>query len=296
MLKEDELDKLRRAGRISGEAREIGMEMCEPGVKLYDVAQEVDGYIREHGCKLAFPCNISRNDIAAHYTPSCTDKSKLEMGDVVKIDCGGHIDGWLGDNAGTVEVGTHTYTGLIAASKNARDTVEEFLGAGVEICEVGRAVEMSVKAAGYKVVENLCGHSIEQYGLHAGLTICNYDDGNTDKFKNGMICAIEPFVTDGGGSVVNGRPGGIVQYQRDRPLKDPKDQEFLDYVKEEFCGFPFCARNCEFPNAEKHVKKLVRLGLFSSYALLMEIKGGMVAQFEHSFYISGPKAELMTPP
>ena len=110
MLKEDELAKLRKVGEISGAARELGMSMCEAGVKLYDVAQEVEGYIREHGCGLSFPCNISRNEVAAHYTPSCNDETRFEIGDVVKIDCGGMLDGFIGDTAGTVEVGTRNYT------------------------------------------------------------------------------------------------------------------------------------------------------------------------------------------
>ena len=70
MLSDDQLAKLRKAGKVSAEARDIGISMIEPGVKLFDVAQEVEGYIREHGCGLAFPCNISRNEIAAHYTPA----------------------------------------------------------------------------------------------------------------------------------------------------------------------------------------------------------------------------------
>ena len=59
MLNEDQLAKLRTAGKVSGAARELGLSMVKEGAKLYDVAQEVEGYIREHGCGLAFPCNIS---------------------------------------------------------------------------------------------------------------------------------------------------------------------------------------------------------------------------------------------
>src|SRR5574344_1591488 len=118
MLKEDELAKLRKVGEISGAARELGMSMCEAGVKLYDVAQEVEGYIREHGCGLSFPCNISRNEVAAHYTPSCTDKTVFELGDVVKIDCGAELDGYVGDTAGTVECGTNAYRNRIEGAKH----------------------------------------------------------------------------------------------------------------------------------------------------------------------------------
>ena len=158
MLTSEELEKLRKAGKVSGEARELGMSMCEAGVKLYDVAQEVEGYIRKKGCKLAFPCNISRNEIAAHYTPSCTDKTVFEVGDIVKVDCGAILDGFIGDTAGTVEVGSHSYPELVEISKTARNTVAEFIGEGVPLNEIGRAVEMTMKRAGFNPIVNLCGH------------------------------------------------------------------------------------------------------------------------------------------
>jgi len=296
MLKEDELRKLKTAGEVSGAARELGLSLCKPGKKLYDVAQEVEGYIRDHGCGLAFPCNISRNETAAHYTPSPTDQTVFEVGDVVKVDCGGFLDGFIGDTAGTVEVGSNAYKEIIESSKRARNTVAEFLGDGTPINEIGRAIEMSVKRDGFKVVENLCGHQIEQWDLHAGYSIPPYDGGDTTTIKAGQTCAVEPFVTNGGGAVVNGKPGGIVIFARDRPIDDPKAEDFLRYIADEFHGLPFCARSCDFPNADKYVKMLLRKGVLSSFAQLVEINGGIVTQHEWTFYIAGKRAEVMTSP
>ena len=147
MLNEDQLAKLRTAGKVAGAARELGLSMVKEGVKLYDVAQEVEGYIREHGCGLAFPCNISINEIAAHYTPSCTDKSVFQVGDVVKVDCGAELDGYVGDTAGTVEVGTNTYRDLVEISKTARNTVAEFIGDGVSLGEIGRGTSAGIRSS-----------------------------------------------------------------------------------------------------------------------------------------------------
>ena len=296
MLSSDDLEKLRKAGRVSGEARELGMSLVAEGVKLYDVAQEVEGYIREHGCGLAFPCNISRNEMAAHYTPSCNDKSVFELGDVVKIDCGAELDGFVGDTAGTVEVGTKRNTELIESSKRARNTVAEFIGDGVTLGEIGRTVEMSMKRDGFVPIENLCGHQIDRYELHAGMSVPSYDSGSTELIKAGMTVAIEPFATDGKGYVRDGKFGNIVRIARDRPLSDPKSQEFLDYVKEEFHQFPFCARSCDFPDAEKHVRNLMRHGVLAGFATLIEAGGGMVSQHEYTFYIDGKRGEVTTLP
>lgn len=296
MLSEDQLTKLRTAGKVSGAARELGLSMVKEGAKLYDVAQEVEGYIREHGCGLAFPCNISLNEVAAHYTPCVDDKKVFELGDVVKLDCGAELDGFVGDTAGTVEVGTNSYRDLVETSKKARNTVAEFIGDGVPLGEIGRAVQMSINSDGFKPVVNLCGHQIEPYNLHAGLSVPSYDSGETETIKNGMTVAVEPFATNGRGEVVNGKPGNIVRILRERPIADPKAQEFFDYVKEEFKTFPFCARSCDFPNAEKYVRTLTRHGILSSYAQLIEAEGGIVSQHEYTFYIDGRHGEVTTLP
>ncbi|MBO6083971.1 MAG: type II methionyl aminopeptidase [Candidatus Methanomethylophilaceae archaeon] len=296
MLTQDQLAKLRTAGKVSGAARELGLSMVKEGVKLYDVAQEVEGYIRDHGCGLAFPCNISINDVAAHYTPSCNDKRVFELGDVVKVDCGAELDGYVGDTAGTVEVGTNAYKDLVEISKTARNTVAEFIGDGIPLGEIGKAVEMTITNAGFTPITNLCGHQIEPYNLHAGLSVPSYANGSDVKIQSGMVVAIEPFATNGAGEVRNGKPGNIVRIARERKIADPKAAEFFEYVKEEFKTFPFCARSCDFPDAEKHVKNLVRHGVLSSYAELVEVKGGIVSQHEYTFYIEGNRGEVTTLP
>lgn len=294
MLKSEELEKLRKAGRVSANAREKGMAMVREGVKLFDVAEEVESYIRSQGCKLAFPCNISINEVAAHYTPSVNDRNVFEVGDVVKVDCGAACDGFVGDTAGTVEVGTNRFRELLDSARDARDTVMEFIGDGCPINSIGRAVDMTIQSHGFRPITNLSGHQIEPYNLHAGLYIPNHDDGNTDLIQAGMVIACEPFATNGAGQIVAGRPGNICRIIRDKPLSDPELQAFFDYIKEEFRTFPFCARSCDDPKATQKISKLIRHGLVSSYALLVEQKKGCVAQFEHTVYIAGKKGEVTT--
>jgi methionyl aminopeptidase len=149
---------------------------------------------------------------------------------------------------------------------------------------------------GFRPIKNLCGHEIKPYNLHAGVSIPNYNNGETVRLTPGMVVAIEPFATDGAGEIRNGPPGNIVRIIRERKLEDPKAQEFFEYAKKEFRTFPFCARSCDFPDAEKHVKNLVRHGVLSSYALLIEVKKGMVSQHEHTFYITAGRAEVTTLP
>ncbi|MBO4763989.1 MAG: type II methionyl aminopeptidase, partial [Candidatus Methanomethylophilaceae archaeon] len=141
-----------------------------------------------------------------------------------------------------------------------------------------------------------CGHQIDYWALHAGYSIPPYDAGDETLIQAGQTFAVEPFATNGAGEIRNGKPGNIVRFVRDRKVADPKAAEFVEYVKEEFRTFPFCARSCDFPDAEKHVKALVRHGVLSSYAELVEVKGGIVSQHEYTFYIDGARGEVTTLP
>jgi methionine aminopeptidase, type II len=294
MLTDSELEKLRKAGRIAAQAVQLGMDMVDDNVKLYDVAEEVEGYIRSHGAKPAFPCNLSINEVAAHYTPTPKDKLRFEIGDVVKVDAGAHIDGFVGDTAGTVEVRTKNFTHLIESAKKARDTVMEFIGDGIQLKDIGRAVDSSIRSDGYRPIANLSGHQIVAYTLHAGLSIPNYDDGNTETVKKGMIIAVEPFATNGGGEIRPGKASNIYRIVRERPIEDPDLKIFFEDLKEEVSTFPFCERWLDDPKASQKINKLMRHGLISGYSQCIEVKGGCVTQWEHTVYIEGKRAEITT--
>ena len=294
MLDQEQLARLRKAGRVASQARDIGISMVGEGVRLLDVAQEVESYIRSHGCGLAFPCNLGINEVAAHYTPCMGDKLTFKRGDVVKVDCGAEIDGYVGDTAATVEVGTNRHKALIEASAGAREAVASFIAAGVKLKDIGGTVETVIRSKGFKPIENLCGHEIKPYNLHAGLSVPSYDNGSNSALTAGMMVAVEPFATTGIGIVDDGPPGNIVRIIRERRLADPKATEFYQYCKGEFKSFPFCARSCDFPDAERHMRTLVRHGVVTSYSQMIEARKGMVSQHEYTFYIGEGKSEVTT--
>ena len=287
---------LRKAGSISGEARDLGAGMVKEGVSYLEVAEEVEDLIRRNGAEPAFPCNISVNEIAAHYTPSTGDDKRFKNGDVVKIDVGGHVDGYIGDTAATVEVGTRNYQPLVESSRRALNIALEMIGPGVSVSTIGGAIERSIKEDGFRPVVNLTGHGMERYCLHAGLTVPNIDDGNLSRVKSDMVVAIEPFATDGGGQVKNGKAGNIFRILRERPMKDKEALEFFNVIREKFTKLPFCERWCTAidPKAVNHLKTLVRHGLISSYPILNEHKKGVVTQAEHTVLVNGSKVEILT--
>jgi methionyl aminopeptidase len=295
-MNEDVLEKVRRAGVIAAEAREIGADMVDEGVKLLDVATEVEAYIVRKGARPAFPTNLSINEMAAHYTPHSADELRFKRGDLVKVDVGAQVDGYIGDTARTVEVRTKNWTNLIAASAKALNMATEMVGEGVHVGSIGGTIDRAIRSDGFLPISNLTGHGLNCYNLHAGLTIANYDDGNPTKLRADMMLAIEPFATDGAGEVRNTKPGNIYRILRDREVRDAEANRLIGKIKEEFMGLPFCERWCTAlePKAPAHLKTLVRHGILFAYPVLSEVKGGMVSQTEHTLVINHGKGEITT--
>ncbi|MEM4084696.1 MAG: M24 family metallopeptidase, partial [Thermoplasmata archaeon] len=112
-----EIEKYLKAGEIAADAIEFGKSLISDGVPLEEVAEEIESHIIKNGAKLAFPVNLSINDEAAHYTPSRNDKRKFMKNDIVKLDLGTHIDGYIADTAITIEVGKENLSNLSRASE-----------------------------------------------------------------------------------------------------------------------------------------------------------------------------------
>lgn len=296
LLDEHARDCIRKAGRLSSEARELGRSLIDENVKLRYVAERMEMHILDHGGKLAFPVNVSLNDMAAHYTPNSNDDAAFRKGDLVKLDVGAHVDGYLGDTATTVEVGTRNWQMLIQASEKALQLALEVVQDGVSMGTIGGVVERCIKETGFRPVMNLSGHEMRRYNLHAGLSVPNYDDGTVIKARTNMLLAIEPFATNGQGQVTNGRSGNIYRVLRDRHLRDPEAEKLFQMIKQEFTTLPFCERWCDrlMPNSGPLLRTLLRHGVISTYPVLLEVQHGMVSQAEHTILVGNGRAEITT--
>jgi methionyl aminopeptidase len=295
-MDEHALECVRKAGRIAGEARELGVSLVAPGRTLTSVANEVEAYIMSKGARLAFPANISINEIAAHFSPNNNDKTVFESGDVVKVDVGAHVDGYIGDTAATVEVGSRNWDGLIESSHRALMMAIEMISDGTPVSAIGGTIKRSIVGSGYRPVANLHGHEMKQYNLHAGLSIPNVDDDTLAWIRNDMVIAVEPFATNGNGVVNNGKPGNIYRIIRDRPIKDERAAKMLDQMREYFGPLPFCERWCDVfsDDAAHNLKLLLRHGVISSYAILKERNGAVVSQAEHTLLVRNGRCEITT--
>ncbi len=284
----EDLDRWRRAGRIGAEARELGARLAVPGASRREVAEAIEGYIRSQGAEPSFPANLSRNDEAAHYTPSPDDDATLAEGDVLKIDVGAHLDGAISDTAMTVEVGGgHRFERLIRASREGLEAGIARVRPGVSVDDIGRAVERAVHALGFKPVENLTGHTIERYLLHAGISVPNVGGLSNAVLEEGQVVAIEPFATNGAGAIENGPFGNIVRFRGD---PGPRDAG-VAALWERYRTLPFTARWLD--EQERASLRTARRTL-QVYPVFMEQARGTVAQSEHTVLIVPGGVEILT--
>ncbi len=273
-----DLKKYVEAGKIGKEAREYGIDLIKEGVSYYEVAEKVEKYIIDAGAFPAFPVNISVNNVAAHYTPVKNDGLAFKRGDVVKLDLGAHIDGYISDTAVTVEVGTNRWEDLIEASSSALKEALKALRPGIEVRELGRIIENEIKMRGYNPVYNLTGHGLARYDLHHGISIPNYDDGSRATLRPGMAFAIEPFATNGKGQVRNGKGGNIYMLLRFMNLSG-----FYEELYRRFRTLPFAARWCDFhEDYESLLSRGVKKGFLYHFPILQERRKYVVAQTEHT--------------
>ena len=284
-----DLDRWRQAARIAAEARELGLRRAVPGARLVEIAQEVESFIRSKGAQPAFPANLSRNDEAAHFTPAPGDTIALVEGDLLKVDVGAHLDGAIADTADTIEVGgTHRFDHLVRAAREGRAAGVAHVRPGGRVDDVSRAIAEAIRARGVKPVVDLTGHSIERYLLHAGKSIPNVPGMSADLLEEGEVIAIEPFATNGMGSIGNGPFGNILRFRKDPKASDP----VLAGMFDRFRTLPFTARWVTGPEERRVLEKVRRT--LQTYPVFVERGRGHVAQAEHTVLVGPTGAEVLS--
>lgn len=104
-MEQEVLQKYKKAFEISDEVLKHARDLATENVRVLDVAEKTESKIKDLGGSIAFPVNISINNVAAHYTPDINDELLLKEEDMVKIDVGVHVDGYIADRAFTVFIG-----------------------------------------------------------------------------------------------------------------------------------------------------------------------------------------------
>jgi methionyl aminopeptidase len=207
---QEDLDALLRAGRVVAEARQAMVEAVTPGTTTGELDAVGRKVFRRHGARSAprltyrFPGStcISVNDEAAHGIPSL--KRQLRHGDLVNLDVSAELDGYFSDTGVSVPVGdvSPVVPDLLEATRLAQRDAMNAAQPGARLRDLGRAVQRRARHHGFRVIKNLNGHGIGR-GLHEAPSVPSIDDGQRTVLHEGLVLAIEPFLSVSADHVVD---------------------------------------------------------------------------------------------
>ncbi|MGM5481129.1 MAG: type II methionyl aminopeptidase [Nanobdellota archaeon] len=295
MMDDDTRRDILQAGRIAGEARDYGKNLIQEGVKAVDVLDKVEEFITSKGAGIAFPAQISMNSIAAHQCSDDDDETTIEAGDVVKLDVGAHVNGYIGDTALTVNLDGQ-YKELLEASRKALKNVSTMFRPGVKVGEIGEVIQETIKDYGYSPVRNLSGHGLGRFEVHTSPSIPNVKLDESATLEEGMTVACEPFATNGKGAIDESGQATVFSLTGIKPVRSRFARDVLGKLKS-YNGLPFTTRwltrSLGKGRAMFGLKELDRAGIIHPHPPLKEIGNGMVSQHEHSFIV-GDKPTITT--
>ncbi len=199
-----EIEKLRKANRIVAETLEYLRKNIKPGMTLKEIDSMGEEFIRSKGAKpsfkglYGFPAAVctSLNEVIIHGVP---DETKIKEGDILGLDIGTELEGWYGDAAVTIPIGSVSEEDerLIACAKDALNHAIEIIHSGMRFKELSLELEKFIRSRGFTPLLNFCGHGIGRKP-HEEPEIPNYLEHGSSKsgpkIKNGMVFCLEPMI------------------------------------------------------------------------------------------------------
>ncbi len=298
-LSAEVVEKYRRAGKIAAEVRELMKRTVTEGMPVIDVCEKTETLIRQKGGKPAFPCNVSINEVAAHYTSPPNDKRTLPPGALIKIDIGAHVDGYIADTAVTVCLNPE-YENLVTAAEGALNAGVKAIRAGLFTSQFGSTIQKTIESYGLKPIANLTGHQIGKYMIHAGQSLPNVSHISTKRIVANEVYAIEPFVTlkNAAGRVGSGKETHIFRYVKPKTLRNEHAKKLCHFIVENFHTLPFAERwlrNVVSPDKHKAAfSELLSSKTLTAYPIFVEVSGKPVAQAEHTVLVTKDGCEVLT--
>ena len=199
-----EIECMRRAGRLTAQARALAGSLVRPGVTTHEIDTAVRKFIESHGAKPSFlgyggfkgSACISINEEVIHGIPG---PRKLKEGDIVSVDVGAYLDGFHGDCAATFPCGEVSQEALELIRVTEQSFWEgiKLARAGNRVFDISHAVQQYVESHGCSVVRDFVGHGVGAK-LHEAPEVPNFGPaGHGPRLQPGMTIAVEPMVCAG---------------------------------------------------------------------------------------------------
>ncbi|MFW9970457.1 MAG: type II methionyl aminopeptidase [Candidatus Odinarchaeota archaeon] len=296
------IESLKKAGRIAQDVKRYIKPKIKVGANVYDLIRQTETKINELEGKCAFPVNLCINNIAAHYTsPPKDDGTEIKEEDIVKIDLGVHIDGYIVDTAFSVSFNEdETLRNIIQATEVALDAAKMMVKPKINTRDIGKKIEEIVKGFNYNPIRELGGHQIERWTVHGKKQMPELGSQGGDIMEAGEVFSIEIFASSGEGSVHNTQFSYIYEinpYSGRVPLRRKTSKQILGYVNKNYKTLPFAERWLakEFRlGVAFGLQELVQQGKLQAHNVLSEKKGIYVAQTEETILITDEGFEQLT--
>jgi len=287
-MEKEVLENYKKSGSIHKEVREFAIKEVKEGISVLEVAEKIEKMIKDKGGEIAFPVNLSINDMAAHYTPDIGDTLTFQQGDLVKVDIGVHVDGYIADAATSVSIGGQDQE-LIKAAKDAVDQFIKEVRPGKTIDEMTKLVEEVVLSHGINPIRNLAGHDMGQYLEHGGLSIPNSHVENYTEIPEDTVLGMEVFTTKGEGWVKESSPTLIYMFIQLRPVRLRESRKIIEKIGQEYKTLPFARRwlkDITTPlRLHLALRELENRDVIRGYPPLREKSGAKVAQHEETIIV-----------
>lgn len=295
-------ESLQKAGKIAQEVKKYILPKIKIGQKALDIILNTEKKIVELEGSCAFPVNLCINNTAAHYTsPIKDDGLEINEGDLVKIDLGVHIEGYIVDTAFTVSFSDEeSLINIIQATEVALKAAKMMVKPKINTREIGKKIEDLVKGFNYNPIKELGGHQIERWTVHGKKQLPELGSQGGDIMEVGEVFSIEIFASSGEGSIHTTNYTYIYEinpYVGRVPLRRKTSKQLLGFINKNYKTLPFAERWLakEFRlGVAFGLHELVQQGKLQAHQVLAEKKGIYVAQIEETILVTDDGFEQLT--
>jgi len=296
------IESLKKAGKIAQEVKKFIKPKIKQDENVYKLIDITETKIRELGGECAFPVNVSINNIAAHYTsPLKDDNLVIQSGDIVKLDLGVHIEGYIVDTAFTVSFNDDkALENIIQSTEVAVEAAKMMVKPELNTQEIGKKTESIVKGFKYNPIKELGGHQVERWKVHGKKQVPELGSQGGDIIEEGDVLAIEIFASTGRGSVHPTNASYIYElnpYTGRVPLRRKASKQILGFINKNYNTLPFAERWLakQFQMGIVFgLEELVRTNKLKAHYVLAEEKGIYVSQTEETVLVTEDGYEQLT--
>jgi methionyl aminopeptidase len=298
-MKITEIEILEKSGNINNKAQKFAKKLIKPGITFLEIGTKIEDFIKENGARPAWPVNLSINEQAAHNSYNPEEQMILKETDILKVDVGVSIDGYITDSSQTL-IFNKKHEKLRDASNKALLNAKEHLLKNPKtamVSEIGEIIENTIKSFGFKPINNLTGHTITRYTTHNHPSIPNVKNNLNIKFSEiPSWFAIEPFSSTGNGYVTEGNNVYIFIFEEDVSIRNTNARQILEEIKS-FEGMAFSefwvGKNLSSFERKVAFRELLKAQAISAYPVLLDKSGSFVSQAETTFIFNKEKNEMI---